>query len=180
MSDETTNPGGNGAAGGNGAVAGTGEAPNVRLVSHFIRDLSFENVAAQENVQAGGQPEISVQVNLDAGALSDTRMQVAMKIEADAKVDDKPRFLVELDYVGIFDLVNIPREHVHPALFIECPRLLLPYARRVVSDITRDGGFPPLMLDNVDFGRLYQARMAELAAEQAAKQGAGGGETQDA
>ena len=162
MSDETTNPGGNGAA------PEQGEAPGVRLTSHYIRDLSFENVAAQDGSAATGQPEISVQVNLDAAAISETRVQVAMKVEAKAMAGDKPRFLVELDYVGVFDLVNIPKEHVHPALFIECPRLLLPYARRVVSDITRDGGFPPLMLDNVDFGRLYQARISELAAQQGA------------
>ena len=165
MSDETTN------AGGNGAAQNAGETPGVRIVSHYIRDLSFENVAAQDGTAATGQPEISVQVNLDAGAISETRVQIAMKIEAQAKAGDKPRFLVELDYVGLFDLVNIPKEHVHPALFIECPRLLLPYARRVVSDITRDGGFPPLMLDNVDFGALYQQRMAEIAAQQAAEGG---------
>ncbi len=174
MSDETTNSGDSdaAAAGGNGAASDAGgEAPNVKMVSHYIRDLSFENVAAQDGTPTGGQPEISVQVNLDAGALTETRVQVAMKVEAEAKSGDKPRFLVELDYVGVFDLVNIPKEHVHPALFIECPRLLLPYARRVVSDVTRDGGFPPLMLDNVDFGRLYQMRMAQLAAEQAAAGG---------
>ena len=94
-----------------------------------------------------------------------------MKVEAKAVTGEQTRFLVELDYLGIFELVNIPQEHVHPALFIECPRLLLPYARRVVSDITRDGGFPPLMLDNVDFGQLYQARMAELQAQQEAAGG---------
>ena len=161
MSDETNNVGGNGAA----APAGP---PNVRLVSHFIRDLSFENVAAQEGAAPGAQPDISVHVNLDATAVDEKRVQVAMKVEAKAVTGEQTRFLVELDYLGIFELVNIPQEHVHPALFIECPRLLLPYARRVVSDITRDGGFPPLMLDNVDFGQLYQARMAELQAQQEA------------
>ena len=167
MSDETNNAETQQPSGGNGASGGG--APSVRLVSHFIRDLSFENVAAQDGVAPGGQPEITVHVNLDAGALSETRVQVAMKIEAKAVTGEQTRFLTELDYVGVFDLVNIPKEHVHPALFIECPRLLLPYARRVVSDVTRDGGFPPLMLDNVDFGQLYQARIAEIQAQQAAQ-----------
>lgn len=158
MSDESTNP-----ETGNGG--GAQQSAHVRLISHFIRDLSFENVAAQEGGAAAANPEIGVQVNLDAGQISDTRVQVAMKIEAKAEAEGKTRFLVELDYVGIFDMVGIPKEHMHPAIFIECPRLLLPYARRVVSDVTRDGGFPPLMLENVDFARLYQARMSEIAAQ---------------
>lgn len=174
MTDESSNAGTEAPADGNGADQGQAAGPpNVRLVSHFIRDLSFENVAAQDGVPPGGQPEISVHVNLDAGALSETRVQVGMKIEAKAVTGEQTRFLIELDYVGVFDLVNIPQEHVHPALFIECPRLLLPYARRVVSDITRDGGFPPLMLDNVDFGQLYQTRIAEIQAQQAAQQQGG-------
>ena len=176
MSDETTNTGAEDAAAAEGAGQ---EAPNVRLVSHYIRDLSFENVAAQEGTQPQGQPEIAVSVNLDAAGINETRVQVGMQVEAKAKAGDKTRFLVELDYVGVFDMINIPKEHMHPALFVECPRLLLPYARRVISDVTRDGGYPPLMLDNVDFGRLYQSKMSEFQTQHAAATG-GDAETADA
>ncbi len=154
-----------------GADAQPQAQPNVRIVAHFIRDLSFENVAAQEGGAVTGQPEINVSVNLDAAGTGENRYTVAMKIIAKAMVQDKTRFLVELDYIGIFDITNVPQEHIHPFLFIECPRQILPYARRVVSDVTRDGGYPPLMLDNVDFGALYQQRMAEIAAQQAAEGG---------
>jgi len=166
MSDETTNAGEAGAP---------QEPPNVRIAAHYIRDLSFENVAAQEGTEAQGTPEITVQVNLDATAVTEARYQVSMKINATAKTGEATRFLVELDYVGVFDTINIPQEHVHPFLFIECPRQILPYARRVISDVTRDGGYPPLMLDNVDFAMLYRAKLDELRAQQGADgQGADG------
>jgi len=160
MSDEFNNAG---SAGPDGAAQ---QPPNVRIVAHYIRDLSFENVAAQESTQPTGQPQISVQVNLDASTISETRYQVSMKIDATAKSGDATRFIIELDYVGVFDIANVPQEHMHPFLFIECPRQLLPYARRVISDITRDGGYPPLMLDNVDFAQLYRQRLEELRAQQ--------------
>ena len=141
--------------------------PNVRIAAHFIRDLSFENVAAQEGKTIQGQPEINVTVNLDAAGTGENRYTVGMKVNATAKVQDATRFIVELDYVGIFEITNVPQEHIHPFLFIECPRQILPYARRVVSDVTRDGGYPPLMLDNVDFATLYRHKLAELQAAQA-------------
>jgi preprotein translocase subunit SecB len=163
MSDESTNAG---AAGGDGQGAEAKPAPAVRIAGHFVRDLSFENVAAMAGTQAQGTPEINVTVNLDAGALNDGRYQVAMKINATAKVADSTRFIVELDYVGIFEIQNVAKEHLHPFLFIECPRQVLPYARRVISDVTRDGGYPPLMIENIDFAVLYRRRLEELRAQQ--------------
>ena len=157
MSDETAN------AGAGGAEQPT---PSVRIVTHFVRDLSFENVAAQEGTQAQGKPEINVVVNLDAGPAGEGRWQVGMKINATAKAAETTRFITELDYVGIFEIANVPQEHLHPFLFIECPRQILPYARRVISDVTRDGGYPPLMLDNVDFGQLYRQKLEQMRAEQ--------------
>lgn len=142
-------------------------APAIRIVAHFVRDLSFENIAARDGTQAQGTPEINVTVNLDAAATGDNRYTVAMKINATAKSGEATRFLVELDYVGVFEIENVPQEHIHPFLFIECPRQILPYARRVVSDVTRDGGYPPLMLDNVDFAALYRAKLEEMQAQQA-------------
>jgi preprotein translocase subunit SecB len=165
MSDENTNAGAQPEAG--GATGANRPAPNLRIIAHFIRDLSFENVAAQQGTQAQGTPEISVTVNLDGGAIGDNRYQVGMKVNATAKIGDSTRFIVELDYVGVFEITNVPKEHMHPFLFIECPRQILPYARRVISDVTRDGGYPPLMLDNVDFAALYRQKLDEMRAEQA-------------
>ena len=169
MSDETNNAGAQPqASGATGANEGAARpAPNLRIIAHFVRDLSFENVAAQQGSQAQGTPEITVSVNLDGGSIGENRYQVGMKVNATAKIGDSTRFIVELDYVGVFEITNVPKEHMHPFLFIECPRQILPYARRVISDVTRDGGYPPLMLDNVDFAALYRQKLDEMRAQQA-------------
>ncbi|HET7408582.1 MAG TPA: protein-export chaperone SecB [Paracoccaceae bacterium] len=167
MSDETTNSGGAPGSDG-GAAAAARPAPNLRILAHFVRDLSFENVAALQGSPTQGTPEINVSVNLDGGAIAENRYQVGMKVNATAKVEDTTRFIVELDYVGVFEITNVPKEHLHPFLFIECPRQILPYARRVISDVTRDGGYPPLMLDNIDFAALYRQKLEEMRAKQAA------------
>ena len=163
MSDETTNAG----AADPDAGVDPNQPPNLGIVAHYIRDLSFENVAAQEGTQPQGQPEINVTVNLDAAGGPEGRFQVAMKVNAAAKSGEQTRFILELEYIGIFSISNVKQEHIHPLLFIECPRQLLPYARRVVSDVTRDGGYPPLMLDNVDFAALYRQKLEQIRAEQA-------------
>ncbi|MEM1345039.1 MAG: protein-export chaperone SecB [Pseudomonadota bacterium] len=144
--------------------------PAAKLLAHFTRDLSFENVGVIEGNSAQGNPEITVNVSMDAGSVGDNRYQTNMKINAKAVNGDKTRFLVELDYAGIFQFDNVQQQHVHPFLFIECPRLLLPFARRVLADVTRDGGYPPLMLDNVDFASLYRQRVEAARAKQAAEQ----------
>ena len=143
--------------------------PQAKLVAHFTRDLSFENVGMMQGNTARGTPEITVNVGLDAGTISETRYQVNMKINAKAVAEEQTRFIAELDYAGVFELSNVKKEHMHPFLFIECPRLLLPFARRVLADITRDGGYPPLMLDNVDFATLYRQRVEQARAQQAAQ-----------
>lgn len=142
--------------------------PMARMVAHFSRDLSFENVAVMEGQQVKGNPEIQVNVGMDAKSLGEDRYQVNMKINAKAVGEEKTRFLVELDYAGIFTLHNVKKEHLHPFLFIECPRQLLPFARRVMADVTRDGGYPPLMIDNVDFAMLYRQRLEAARQQQAA------------
>ena len=151
--------------------------PTVKLLAHFIRDLSFENVGAREATQAEGQPEISVNVGMDAKAVDNGRYVITMKVNASAKTGETTRFLTELEYCGVFQIENAPETHIHPILFIECPRQLLPFTRRVVADVTRDGGYPPLMLDNVDFASLYRQRLEQLRAEQAAKAAEEGNET---
>ncbi len=139
--------------------------PQVNMLAHFVRDLSFENVGAIEGTAAEGAPEISVQVNLDGKHIGEDRYQVNMKLTAKAVTGEHTRFMVELDYTGIFSINNVQKDHVHPMMFIECPRLLLPFARRVVADATRDGGYPPLMLDNVDFATLYRQKLEQLRQE---------------
>ena len=145
--------------------AAPGAPPQVKILAHFVRDLSFENVGAIEGTKAEGVPEISVQVNLDGQSIGEDRYQVNMKLSAKAVTGEHTRFLAELDYTGIFSIANVPEAHIHPMMFIECPRLLLPFARRVVADVTRDGGYPALMLDNIDFSTLYRQKLEQLRAE---------------
>ncbi|MGF1553087.1 MAG: protein-export chaperone SecB [Paracoccaceae bacterium] len=154
---------------GDGATAGQ-PTPNIRLLAHYVRDLSFENVGAREGTSADKAPEINVSVNLEANNVGENRYHSIMKINATAKNDAGTRFLIELEYCGVFQLENVQEQHVHIFVFTECPRLLLPFARRVVSDVTRDGGYPPLLLDNIDFVQLYRQRIQQMREAQANQQ----------
>ena len=142
--------------------------PQVQILSQYVRDLSFENVAAQAGALPEDKPEIQVSVNLDAKPRGDDRYEVSLKLSATSRAGDKTVFIAELDYAGLFAIKNVPQEHLHPLLLIECPRQLFPFARRIISDVTRDGGYPPLMLDMVDFVSIYRQ---EVARRQAAQQG---------
>ncbi len=154
---------------GDAPAAAPGEAPStppqVKILAHFVRDLSFENVGAIEGTPIEGAPEIGIQVNLDGQNIGEDRYQVNMKFNAKAVNGEHTRFMVELDYTGIFSITNVPEAHIHPMMFIECPRLILPFARRVVADVTRDGGYPPLMLDNIDFATMYRQKVEQLRQE---------------
>ncbi|MFO7857009.1 MAG: protein-export chaperone SecB [Paracoccaceae bacterium] len=143
--------------------------PQVAIVSQYVRDLSFENVAAQQQTASQAKPDIKVTVNLDAKSRGDDRYEVILKLNAESTAEGKTMFLAELDYAGIFVVKNVPKEQLHPFLLIECPRQLFPFARRIVADVTRDGGYPPLMLDMVDFVAIYRQ---ELERRQAAQGGA--------
>ncbi|MEL6914359.1 MAG: protein-export chaperone SecB [Pseudomonadota bacterium] len=132
---------------------------NVRALAQYVRDLSFENVLAQKGAQPDVKPEVSVQVALDGRKRGgDNQYETIIKLTVNSKAKDsgEPLFVLELDYAGLFHIEGVPQEQMHPFLLIECPRLLFPYLRRVVSDITRDGGFPPLNLENIDFVGLYR------------------------
>ncbi|MFN7003814.1 MAG: protein-export chaperone SecB [Roseinatronobacter sp.] len=157
---------------GNGAAAaGTPPKVNMRILAQYMRDLSFENVAAQKKLQGSNvQPDIQVQVSLDANKREgENQYDIAtkFKITSKNKADDQVLFIVELDYVGLFLIEGVPQEQLHPFLLIECPRMLFPFARRIISDVTRDGGFPPLNLDTVDFLALYKQELQRQAALQA-------------
>ena len=135
------------------------QMPQMQVLGQFIRDLSFENVAVQKGRAMEGQPDISVKVGLEAKKRSaEGQYEVAVKLNVTGKVKgaDEPIFAMELDYAGVFAISNVPENQMHPYLMIECPRMLFPYLRRIVSDVSRDGGFPPLNLENIDFVALYR------------------------
>ena len=139
--------------------AGEAEArPEVGIIAQYVKDLSFENPNAPRSFQSSTQPQIEMNVNVNARKAGDDVFEVELKIEATAKTDDATAFIVELVYAGLFGLRNVPEEALEPFLLVEAPRLLFPFARRIVSDATRDGGFPPLMLEPIDFAALYMAQ----------------------
>lgn len=145
--------------------------PRLQILAQFIKDMSFENIAAQKGLDDGDQtPDIKVQVNLDATKLkADNQYDVTTKIDVNAKTQSgqKPIFLFELQYTGIFQIENVPEDQLHPFLMIECPRMIFPFIRRIVSDVTRDGGYPPLNLENIDFLALYRSELERRAQAQA-------------
>lgn len=134
-------------------------APRLSIVSQYVKDMSFENPRAPLGLQQNTRPEIQIRVDVRTAELSDGRYEVVIDINVDAKTGDAPVFLVELTYGGLFELANIPPDSLQPLLQIECPRLLFPFARRVVADATRDGGFPPLMIDPIDFVALFRRKL---------------------
>ena len=153
---------------GNGAAP---EAPQVKMqvMAQYIRDMSFENAVAQKGLAGSEvQPEIQVAVSLDARKRAvDHQYEVLNKyrVTSTNKNDGATLFLLELEYGGVFHVEGVPEDQLHPFLLIECPRLLFPYVRRIVSDVTRDGGFPPLNIDNVDFLALYRQELARRQAQ---------------
>jgi preprotein translocase subunit SecB len=158
MTDET--------AGANGAAPA---APQLKMqvLAQYIRDMSFENIVAQKGLTAGEvQPDIQVAVSLDARKRSvENQYDVITKFKVTSKnkVNGDTLFLMELEYGGTFLIEGVPEDQLHPFLLIECPRLLFPFVRRIISDVTRDGGFPPLNVDNVDFMGLYRQELARRA-----------------
>ena len=142
--------------------------PKLRVLSQYIRDMSFENIAAQQNRSDEVKPEITVQVNLDANKKGENSYEVILKVTINAKAGEEAVFILEVDYGGRFHVENVPEDQLHPFLMIECPRMLFPYLRRVVGDITRDGGYPPLNLDNIDFLALYRQEILRRQAENGA------------
>lgn len=152
MSDDRADQ--NGAPQANGDMAADGQ-PVVGIISQYVKDLSFENPNAPGIYQLQGQPRIDVQFNIGAQQVGDDIHEVVLKIDARSEMDGKVAFVVELAYAGLFAVRNIPQEHLQPFMLAEAPRLIFPFARRVLADTVRDGGFPPLMLDPIDFGALY-------------------------
>ncbi|MCM2294405.1 protein-export chaperone SecB [Allorhizobium sp. BGMRC 0089] len=140
--------------------------PSLNILAQYIKDLSFENPGAPLSLQARDRaPSINISVNVNANALSESDFDVVLSLNAEATDGDKTVFNVELVYGGVFRLAGFPQEHMLPLLFIECPRLLFPFARQIVADATRNGGFPPLMIDPIDFAQMFSQRFAEEQAK---------------
>ena len=133
--------------------------PSVNVLAQYIRDLSFENILAQKGVSGDVTPDIQIQVKLDARKRSiANQYETIIKLNIDSKSKDTndQLFLLEIEYAGVFTVTGVPDEQLHPFLMIECPRMIFPFLRRVVSDLTQDGGFPALNLETIDFMQLYR------------------------
>lgn len=150
----------------NGAAKTEEQAPRLQVLAQYIRDMSFENIAIQKGTKVDANPEISVQVSLDAQKRGENIYEVINKVKVEAKHKEDMVFILELDYAGQFKVEHVSEDRLHPFLMIECPRMIFPYLRRIVGDITRDGGFPPLNLDNIDFLALYRQEIARRQAMQ--------------
>ena len=152
------------------ATSQEGQQQQVKMsiLTQFVRDLSFENVLAQKATGGEVTPEMTVGVSLDARQRAvEGQYEVVTKLQIGSKNKgtDQQLFLLEMEYAGVFHIEGIPNEQLHPFLMIECPRMLFPFMRRIVSDVTRDGGFPPLNLENIDWVQLYRKQLADLQAK---------------
>ena len=137
-------------------------APALNALAQYAKDFSFENPNAPRSLtQQQEGPQIGIQVNVNAKQLADADFEVDLSLEGDAKVRGEVLFAFELTYSGVFRVRNIPQDQLHPVIMIECPRLLFPFARQIIADAVRNGGFPPLYIDPIDFVGLYQQKAAE-------------------
>ena len=157
---------------GNGTPPEAAQAAQLNVLAQYIKDLSFENPNAPTSLQQQGQPpQINIQINVSANNLSEQEFEVTLSVEGKAETAGKVMFSFELAYAGVFRIVNVPKENLHPLVMIECPRLLFPFAREIIATAVRDGGFPPLMLDPVDFVGLYRQNMERQMAAQGGQTG---------
>jgi preprotein translocase subunit SecB len=154
--------------GSNGQQAAQAAQPSVSVIAQYVKDLSFENPTAPESLRPREKaPGIKVSVGVQPRQAGANDIEVELRIDAQAEDGDAIVYAVELVYAGLFRLDNVTQENLNPIMLIECPRLLFPFARQIISDAVRNGGFPPLTLDPIDFIALYRQRMA--AAQQPAE-----------
>jgi preprotein translocase subunit SecB len=170
-SDTTPESPGNGSgkpASPESAAAPKGQ-PSMRILGQYLKDLSFENPHAPQSLsqQQQPQPDVAISVNVNARNVGGNDFDVELQIGAKAMAQEKVTFMAELVYGGTFRLENFPPQMLHPAVLIECPRMLFPFARQILAEATRNGGFPPLMLDPIDFASMYQRRMQQQTVGQA-------------
>lgn len=157
---------------------GAGDAdngPQAATLAQYIKDLSIENPNAPQVFQWQDQPRVDVQFNINVDRVSDDVHEVVIKLAVSARSDSGVQFLIELSYGGLFGLRNFPEEALGPFLLIEAPRLLFPFARQIIAESTQNAGFPPLLLDGIDFGAAYLAQLQQQA-QGAQTNGDGGGD----
>ena len=146
--------------------------PGMKILAQYIRDMSFENILSQKGANGEVAPDVQIQVNIDAKKRTvENQFEIVIKLKVNSvnKGTTENLFLLEIEYAGLFLVTGVPDEQLHPFLLIECPRMLFPFLRRIVSDVTRDGGFPPLNLETIDFLQLYRQELERLQAEQPAE-----------
>jgi preprotein translocase subunit SecB len=160
--------GANGA--GDQSVGAADNMPQVGVIAQYVKDLSFENPNAPAVYQWQGQPQMDVQFNIGSQNVGQDVHEVVLKVEVTAKANEGTAFQMELLYGGLFALRNVPEEQLQPFLLAEAPRILFPFARRIIAEATIDAGFPPLLLDPIDFAGLYMQRAAQQQAEESGGQ----------
>jgi preprotein translocase subunit SecB len=146
--------------------------PGMKILAQYIRDMSFENILSQKGASGEVEPDVQIQVNIDAKKRTvENQFEIVIKLKVSSvnKGTTENLFLLEVEYAGLFLVTGVPDEQLHPFLLIECPRMLFPFLRRIVSDVTRDGGFPPLNLETIDFLQLYRQELARRQTEQPAE-----------
>lgn len=150
-----------------GAPGGGQDTPHLRVLAQYVKDLSFENPTAAAGVRAGeAAPAIDMGIDVNARPLQDGEAyEVDLRIGAKAMRGDDVMFITELVYSGVFQFVNVPQDDIEPLLLIECPRLLFPFSRRLLAEVTREGGYPPLLIDPIDFAALYRAQLRDRQAK---------------
>ena len=153
---------------GNGAGDANQQGPSLNTLVQYIKDFSFENPNAPRSLTGQQQqgPQIGLQVNVTANAVGETEFEAILTLEGKATVNNETLFAFELSYAGVFRILGVPQEQLHAVVMIDCPRLLFPFARQIVADAVRNGGFPPLYIDPIDFAALYRQRIDELQNQQ--------------
>jgi preprotein translocase subunit SecB len=142
------------------------QIPAIRVLAQYVKDFSFENPNAPASLREGPQPKVDLQLDVNARAMDEEGVfEVDLKISAKTERDGQAQFIIELVYSGLFGFSNIPLDAVEPLLLAECPRLLFPFARQLIATNSQAGGYPPLMLDPMDFGALYASQRTPPAPE---------------
>jgi preprotein translocase subunit SecB len=170
--DTPTNGQSNGGEAPAGGAQPQAQPQNLGVLAQYVKDLSFENPGAPQSLRGRtGNPNINITINVQPGPVNNNEVEVELKLDVKAISGEEVLFAIELVYAGLFRLTNIPPEAVQPIIRIECPRLLFPFARQIIADASRNGGFPPLLIDPIDFVALFRQRLME--AQQAAQRQGG-------
>ena len=151
----------------NGADAA--RQPSINILAQYTKDFSFENPKAPRSLaqrEAQEGPQMSLQVNVGSTALGDNDYETVLRLEGKAEMQNETLFAFDLSYGGVFRLLNVPQEHIHPVLVIDCARLLFPFARQIIAEAVQNGGFPPFYVPPIDFAALFQQRVQELQGQQ--------------